>query len=422
MSYDLQQPDGIEHNKLYAADTTVHDWYRFVLSYPPHLVRQYLQRFGIQAGQTVLDPFCGTGTTLVEAKKLGIASIGTEANPVVQFAAQTKLHWSLDPAALLDHAKTLATTAQSRLAAHTGPLQTLDPDRASLILNNSISPLPLHKALVLLETLETARESIFYPIERLALAKQVVLTASNLYFGPEVGVSRRKKDDAPILEAWLKQLYKMAADLGEVADRAGVPARVYLGDARSLPSEIAPGTIDALITSPPYPNEKDYTRTTRLESVLLGFLCSKQDLRDHKQRLLRSNSRNIYKDDREGDLVAHCDRVMALADQIEQRRIELGKTSGFERAYHRVVRNYFGGMWQHFADLRPLLKPGASLAYVVGDQASFFRIPIRTGQILAELATDLGYEVVAIDLFRTRLATATQEQLREEVVVLRWPS
>jgi hypothetical protein len=46
---------------------------------------------------------------------------------------------------------------------------------------------------------------------------------------------------------------------------------------------------------------------------------------------------------------------------------------------------------------------------------------IRTGQLLAEIAQELGYELVRIDLFRTRFATATKEQLREEVVVLRWP-
>jgi hypothetical protein len=86
-----------------------------------------------------------------------------------------------------------------------------------------------------------------------------------------------------------------------------------------------------------------------------------------------------------------------------------------------VTRLYFGGMAKHFAELRTVLKPGAHLAYVVGDQASYLRVMIRTGQLLAEIAESLGYEVVALDLFRTRLATATREQLREEVVVLRWP-
>ena len=113
--------------------------------------------------------------------------------------------------------------------------------------------------------------------------------------------------------------------------------------------------------------------------------------------------------------------IERIAAEIEQRRIALGKTSGFERLYARVTKLYFGGMKQHLADLRGVLRPGAKLAYVVGDQASYLRVMIRTGELLADIATSLGYEVIGIDLFRTRLATATREQLREEVVLLRWP-
>jgi hypothetical protein len=110
-----------------------------------------------------------------------------------------------------------------------------------------------------------------------------------------------------------------------------------------------------------------------------------------------------------------------LAAEIEQRRIDLGKTSGFKKMYARVTRHYFGGMARHLAELRPFLKPGAYLGYVVGDQASFFQVLIQTGRLLADIAAELGCEVVGIDLFRTRLATATKQQMREEVVVLRWP-
>ncbi len=113
--------------------------------------------------------------------------------------------------------------------------------------------------------------------------------------------------------------------------------------------------------------------------------------------------------------------VQRIADAIEARRVQLGKTSGFERMYARVTRLYFGGMARHLADLRTVLRPGARLAYVVGDQASYLRVMIRTGQLLGQIAQTLGYELTGIDLFRTRLATATREQLREDVVVLRWP-
>lgn len=61
-----------EDNKLRIEDRAAHDWYRFVLSYPAHLVRDYIARLEIDSTQTVLDPFCGTGTTLVECKKLRI--------------------------------------------------------------------------------------------------------------------------------------------------------------------------------------------------------------------------------------------------------------------------------------------------------------------------------------------------------------
>ena len=70
MSYATARQRGAnrEINKLYIEDRPVHEWYRFVLSFPPHLVRDYLERFGIKSNQRVLDPFCGTGTVLSNAK------------------------------------------------------------------------------------------------------------------------------------------------------------------------------------------------------------------------------------------------------------------------------------------------------------------------------------------------------------------
>jgi len=225
----------------------------------------------------------------------------------------------------------------------------------------------------------------------------------------------------PSLPSGSKIIRAMAEDLEEVKHLARSPAHVQRGDSREIAECLEPRSIDAVFTSPPYPNEKDYTRTTRLESVLLGFVQTKADLRALKQDLIRSNTRNVYKRDTDHVWVARHPEIQRIAREIKRRRIELGKTSGFERLYHRVTTLYFGGMAQHLASLRPVLRPGAKLGYVVGDQASYLQVMIRTGQVLASIAESLGYEVESIDLFRTRLATATREQLREEVVVLRWP-
>jgi|SRR5579863_1908262 len=437
MAAELPKLSG-EENRMRVEDRAAHDWYRFVLSFPPHLVRTYLDRFAIGAGQCVLDPFCGTGTTLVECKKLGIASVGVERNPMAAFASRVKLDWRGDPGELVAHATKIAKIAWAKLDADgiddsesmplfartngrkPPQLRDLPVEMRSLLLRDSISPLPLHKALVLLETIEEARSNLFREHEKLALARTLVSDASNLHFGPEVGVGP-PKPDAAVIGPWLAAIRRIADDLLQLGDRAGIAAEVHRTDARHLTEVIAPESIDAVITSPPYPNEKDYTRTTRLESVMLGFIRNKAELRSLKQELVRSNTRSVYKIDTDDELVAGNPEIQRIAEAIERRRIEMDKTSGFERLYARVTKLYFGGMARHLANLRPVLKPRARLAYVVGDQASYLRVMIRTGAILADLARGLGYEVKSIDLFRTRLATATREALREEVVVLQWP-
>ncbi|MFW6162278.1 MAG: DNA methyltransferase [Planctomycetota bacterium] len=427
-------PATAANNKLQAGDRAAHDWYRFVLSFPPHLVRDYLERFGVDSTAAVLDPFCGTGTTLVECKKLGIPSIGIEAHPMACLASRVKTDWSPDPEVMLAHAEHVAELTLAKLRSQgiddafffsapthpTTPLRSLPPGRMRLLLKNSISPLPLHKTLVLLDRLDQRRDDRFHDHERLALAKALIESIGNLHFGPEVGV-RKPKDDAPVTGSWLKCLQAMARDLRELGPLAGGPAVVHRADARAVADILEPQSIDAVITSPPYPNEKDYTRATRLESVLLAMVRSRDELRALKDGLVRSNTRNVYVRDDDDSWVADHSEVQRIAEAIEARRIKLGKTSGFERSYHRVVRLFFGGMARHLAGLRTALRPGARLAYVVGDQASFLRVMIRTGQILADIAQSLGYEILGIDLFRTRFATASREQLREEVVVLRWP-
>ena len=423
-------------NRLSPEDRNAHDWYRFVLSFPPHLVRDYVQRFNLDSNKCVLDPFAGTGTTLVECKKLAIPGVGIEANPMAHFASQIKTDWNIDPNGLAEHSTFIAESARAELKA-TGieddlpsyslwsdgineQYRTLPDDAFKLLLKDSISPRPLHKVLVLRDTLEAHRDERYYQHERLALAKALVSSISNLHFGPEVGVSPPKLD-APVISSWLEGIRSMTNDLHNLRSFKDVPTKIHYGDARHMIEILEPASIDAVITSPPYPNEKDYTRTTRLESVILGFMNDRQGLQELKRRLMRSNTRNVYKGDDDDQWVASHLEIQRIADEIEARRIALGKTSGFERLYAKVTKLYFGGLKRHLADLRRVLRPGAHLAYVVGDQASYLRVMIRTGHLLGDIAQSLGYELVGIDLFRTRLATATKEQLNEEVVVLRWP-
>jgi hypothetical protein len=296
-------------NKIDQQDRAFHDWYIFVLSFPLYLVREYIEDFGLCDQSVILDPFCGPGTTLAESKLKGSSSFGTKANPFAHFAALVKTDWEINPDLLYSQSYEVAEIALDILRRQgiddaipfdgnisDLPLRQLSPEQNKLILSGSISPIPLHKALVLLEWLERYKTERAYRHQLLAIASILVFTASNLYFGPEVGAGKPKVD-APVISSWLAKIGEMTNDLRAVTNRSHTNAQVYFADARCLDAVLAPRSVDAVITSPPYPNEKDYTRITRLESVVLGFIRARADLRAFKKGLIRSNTRNVYKAD-----------------------------------------------------------------------------------------------------------------------------
>ncbi len=216
-------------NVVLAEDLAVHDWYRFVLSFPPHLVRDYLEDFDLGPRSVVFDPFCGTGTTLVEAKLRGLPSVGTEAAPMAHFASAVKTEWRIDPEALTNHASVVAKAAR-RAAGNLRRLRSLPPEADALLLTDSISPRPLHRVFALLKAMKDHYSPDLYDHERLALASLLPTEIGNLRFDPEVGLSSVLKDDAPVVDLWLGRVAVMARDLAVVrglegARRPGAPGR-----------------------------------------------------------------------------------------------------------------------------------------------------------------------------------------------------
>jgi len=457
----IAEPSGPEYvvkNRLQPEDGAIHGWYRFVLGYPPHLVREYLKTLEADpARDWVFDPFCGTATTPVEARLRGFSTLSTDANPISVLATRVKLSWDIDPGevqARLDDVLEFAAACLRRVhltsmaevdyqlplfgaqvlrskANDTGltvsdfdPNALLPPKMAALIPRGFISRKPLLRVLALRYAIERiALPQDIREFMALALANTIVTTAGNVGFGPEV-YRLPPREDADVLGAFAVTVTRMISDVQTILikqQRPFPPAHVFQEDARVLSSLEGCPPIGVVITSPPYPNEKDYTRSTRLESVLLGLITTKQDLRAIKSSLLRSNTRNVFVGDDDDAFIQDIPSVVRVAEEIEAKRLQLRKTSGFERLYHRVTRLYFGGMYRHLAVLLPKLRPGARCAYVVGDQMSYFRVHIRTAQLLADVAIKAGYEVEGINLWRTRRSTTTGQDLEENVLILRRP-
>jgi len=370
-----------------------------------------------------LDPFSGTGTTLLEGKKLGLNVIGFEANPICHFASNTKIDWNIDIENLEKQIK--YTQAKYRkFISSDRVLPNLSEKQHKLLIGNSISEPILRKCLLIKQIILRDRASS--SIKRLELlgVARTAMNLSNLRFAPEVGVKDESKWilDADVIKAWKENVSKMCDDLSKLKETNNPTSGLsLLVDSRRAPRSVGKQSVDFLFTSPPYPNEKDYTRITRLELVLLDFLKSPKQLYALKKNLICSNTRAIHTDDDDGDEIQHLSEITTIAEQIEQRRIEKNGVTNFELLFHKVVLHFFGGMRLHLQEMKKLMKPGALMGYVVGDQASFFRVPIRTGELFAVVAKDVGLEVVRIDLFRERHASITKTKLREEVVILRNP-
>ena len=380
----------------------MHGWYRFVLSYPPHLVRQYGERFGLNSKSLLLDPFCGTGTTVVEAKKNRIPSIGCDAHPFAALVSRVKTSWNLSVESLRTHSSDIVRSAEEAMLAgglsslgHSGDAVVcersgLSEDEWKLVPAGFVSERPLRRLLILRKAIKEtvtgacAGEREFFLV---GLAHAVANGAGNFGFGPEI-YRTKAKEDYDVLAHFVARIERMIGDLEEFQSGglAGTASEIRFGDARDLKD--LPSKISAVITSPPYPNEKDYTRTTRVETLLLELISDRASLRGVKEALLRSNTRNVFSDDQDCDEVREFDSVQRICAAIESRRIELKKTSGFERLYHKVVAHYFGGMRRHFRSLRPHLREAAQLAYVVGDQLSFLMVPVPTAQLLGEVAVE----------------------------------
>jgi hypothetical protein len=402
--------------------------------------------FGLTSKDLLLDPFCGTGTTLVEAKKNGIPSVGCDAHPFAALVSRVKANWNLDAQSLRNTfrrvlRKTGTTTTARGLPALSFDAQMLQDkrgvygsdtrlseDEEKLLPTGFLSQRPLQRLLILRDNIEGETEGEAPDVREfllVVLAHVIANGAGNFAFGPEI-YRTKPKPDYDVLGHFARHGDLMIKELIAVqsADLAKTSSTVFAEDARTLAR--IPGQISAVITSPPYPNEKDYTRTTRVESILLRIVTDRPSLRQVKESLLRSNTRNIFVEDSDGDEVKEFPSIQRVCREIEKRRIELNKDSGFERLYHKVVAHYFGGMRKHLRALRPKLRKHAKLAYVVGDQLSFLMVPVATATLLSEVAAAEDYKVLGCDLWRERVGTKVRNsptnektvRVREEVLLL----
>ncbi|MEO0250372.1 MAG: DNA methyltransferase [candidate division WOR-3 bacterium] len=249
----------------------VHRWFKYPAGYSYRLIQEKIGEYGLGKNDLVLDPFVGSGTTLIEAMKAGVPSVGVEMHPLVAWVARVKTGWDVSPAKLRAAESDMAGIIDSYRPGY-------NPDGLPALVRKCYSAENLGKLVFIRERIETIDcTDEIKDFLRLALV-DTLRTASTAGTGwPYIAPTRyhAKTTERDAFAEFRKTLSGMIEDLEKV--RSDYPdharTRVIEGDARHMP-EIESESASLAITSPPYLNNYDYADRTRLEMYFMGWAGS----------------------------------------------------------------------------------------------------------------------------------------------------
>ncbi|HYB77251.1 MAG TPA: hypothetical protein VEE83_01025 [Thermoplasmata archaeon] len=389
----------------------VHRWWPYVQGFSAEFVAGVLAESGLPRRATVLDPFAGSGTTLVEVRRAGGRALGTELLAPAVLAARVKTHFELDPHELERRAERLLTAAERRTP---GALPFLRETRRQFS----------DRALRDLTRLRDALPPEGAPIPdglRLAFGR-VLIPSSRLHRSPCLGYGKRLDErSVPPFERFRSAVEEMANDLAGLAagrERWGPPALVRAEDARAAPWP--PESVDLAVTSPPYVNGMDYVMNYKVDLAWLGYAGSYADLRE--LRRLEVACDNLPRQETAPYLDTSIVEDPWLAEILHRIRENLARKRTYRRDdVHAVVHRYF-------ADLRPVLDrvyhslvPGGRFVVVVGD--SLLAGAYVPGDLLfARLGAARGFRIASVEVARRRRSGQRRSfLLRESIVTLERP-
>lgn len=382
------------HQRKQSTRYAVHGLHEYHGKFNPQVVRGILNALGIKAGQQVLDPFCGSGTSLVECAIGGITGQGTDINPLAVYVSNAKLTALQTPAA--DLAAAFATIIHS-LTQSPPPLPAVVDERL-LYLQDWFAP----DILLVLEAVRAQAQQLPASLAHVVLA--LLSDVLRAYSGQEpadLRIRRRRTPlpTVPLVDAMREKLAYFLANVQAAQAVIGVPqtaGAAHLHDNRQA-SPLPVAGFDAAITSPPYATALPYIDTQRLSLVWVG-LCTPSQLRRLEADLTGSRE-FIGRPRREWNERLHTNADALPPDSItlcRQLAAAVSETDGFRRqAMPALVYRYLVNMRDMFRQVSQALRPGAPFALVVGHNRTTLGgqvFALDTPAMLRHLAEQDGWQ------------------------------
>ncbi len=393
-----------------------HGYHRYPAKFIPQLAARLIEEYS-SPNDWVVDPFMGSGTTLVEAKLLGRPSVGTDINPVAHLIARAKTQ-AIEP-------EYLAQTIEQVLSSL---YNTAQPSLfEELLEKTAISPPEWHErlrywfpesALQQLAQIQHAINRIPDDSVRtfLACALSHILKTVSFWHDRSVEPIRKLNKTIPDARvAFQKHLKRMARgnrefwELLTLHSRLDVPTLPHCADARTLPLVDESATL--VVTSPPYVTSYEYADLHQLSALWFGWTSNLQEFR---QRFIGRTNNNHARTLELGSTLA--ERIVAQLAEICPRKA-------------REVALYFSEMATCFGEMRRILKPGGYVCIVIGN-TNLCGVEVQNAQVFTEQLDALGFSIERVILReipskilpRTRDKTTGKFAKTEEANYIAYPT
>lgn len=396
-----------------------HRWYFIKEAFSPGLVEEAMVAAGCDSGDVVLDPFCGSGTSLIAASGKGAVTVGCEVNPFLAFVTRTKLS-SGGHRSLTKHTSAVQQGAERGLKS---PLEGYSTFTASKGANKWLFNTEVIRSFEGGWTKTTNAPAPARNFLRLALIGAAMDCCNATQDGKCLRYRKDWEDDNYGREEFLDCFEKRVAQMREDIENTRLPAStscVHQGDCRQT---LTTGTIPKFrlcVTSPPYLNSFDYSDIYRPEMFLGKFVGDTTALRAVRLRTLRSHVQVSWAEPTEDDFgPLYLNSITALRER---------KDTLWNQRIPTMVQAYFEDMKHVLRSLKQHAHAKAQLWIVVSTSA-YAGVEIPVDLIIADVAGKVGWRLKEIGVIRNlrssgqHFKTVEGEyknplQLRESAVVL----
>ena len=395
-------------------------WFKYKEGFSAELVRHLM---GFLPGQgRLLDPFAGTGAAPITASGQGWQGIGVEILPVGALIANGLLAaGAASPAAFQRRAQELLQCAASTDTGNLSPDDWFPHIRITEKAFPPATEIAIAMVRSRLRQYEPGPETDLLTLAAIAALEDASWTSKDGQYlrwdhrsGRNLKARMEKRGVQSYADSLGSKLSVIAGDLTELSQiYRQDQVQIIEGSCYDALPNLPDNSIDAVITSPPYANRYDYTRTYALELAWLGY--DNRKISELRQRLLSATVENRSKREElaagHADALALFDRHPAIAEITDALEAANGRKELPNPHVIRLVRNYFMEMTVVIAELSRLCRPGASV-FMVNDNVQYHGEEVPVDLILSDLAEQCGFRTEAIWTLPRGKGNASQQMGR----------